>query len=154
MIQDIIQFLDLAVYAFIVSQAMFYLLALSKTVKEMRPESFVEFKNRLDSKLQISLRFVCYSALFISPLWCFVALMSHDQLLIITSFIALLALLIDIFFLLKGNQPINKVFQSWNGKNYPENWEEVRKKWFIHYHRRQITGLMGFFCLLIGAVFR
>ena len=67
---------------------------------------------------------------------------------------ALLALLIDIFFLLKGNQPINKVFQSWNGENYPENWEEVRKKWFTHYHRRQIAGLMGFFCLLIGAFFR
>ena len=120
----------------------------------MHPESFVEFKNLLDGKLQISLRFIYYSSLFISPLWCYVALMSHDQLLIITSFIALLALLIDIFFLLKGNQPINKVFQSWSGENYPENWEEVRKKWFIHYHRRQIAGLMGFFCLLIGAVFR
>jgi hypothetical protein len=154
MIQHIIQFLDLAAYAFIASQAMFYLLAMSKTVKEMRPESFVEFKNLLDSKLQISLRFVYYSALFISPVWCYVAVRSHKQLIIITSFIALLALSIDICFLLKGNQPINKVFQTWNRENYPENWEEVKQKWFMQYHRRQIAGLLGFFCLLIGAVFR
>lgn len=154
MIQPIIQFLDLAAYAFISSQAMFYLLAMSKTAKEMRPESFVEFRNLLDSKLQISLRFVYYFALFISPVWCYVAIRSHEQLIIITSFIAFLALSIDIFFLLKGNQPINKVFQTWNRENYPENWEAVKQKWFMHYHRRQIAGLIGFFCLLVGAVFR
>jgi hypothetical protein len=154
MIQYIIQFSDLAVYAFIASQAMFYLLAMSKTVKEMRPESFIEFRNLLDSKLKLSLRFVYYSALFISPVWCYVAVRSHEQLTIITSFIALLVLFIDIYFLLQGNQPINKVFQTWSRENYPENWEEVKQKWFVHYHKRQVAGLIGFFCLLIGAVFR
>ncbi len=53
--QQLIQFLDLAVYAFIASQAMFYLLGMEKAVKETGPKSFIEFKNLLDSKLQCKL---------------------------------------------------------------------------------------------------
>ena len=74
--------------------------------------------------------------------------------LLITSVLAILALLIDIFFLLIGNQPINKVFQSWDPENYPENWKEMRHLWFKYYKKRQIAALTGFFILLAAAVFK
>jgi hypothetical protein len=154
MIQHIIQFIDLLTYAFVASQAMFYLLAMSKAVKKMRPGSFIELGNLLDAGLQVTLRLVYYLLLFTSLLWCYVTIKSHSQTLIITSFLALLAQLMDINFLLKGNQPINKVINTWNAAHFPDNWEDYRKKWFIYYHRRQIAGLIGFSSLLAGAVFR
>jgi hypothetical protein len=153
MIQNSTQFLDLLAYAFVASQPMFYLLAMSKTVKQMRAESFIELRNLLNRHLQISLRVTYYLSLLMSLIWCYFTTESHSEILIITSFLALIMLLVDIVLLLKGDQPINKVISTWNAESYPDNWEDYREKWFFHYHIRQIAGLIGFLSLLAGAVF-
>jgi hypothetical protein len=154
MIQNSIQLLDLIAYAFVASQPIFYLLAMSRTVKEMRAESFIELRNLLNRHLQTSLRVTYYFSLLISLVWCYLAIVSHSEILIISSLLALLALIVDITLLLRGDQPINKVISTWKADSYPPNWQDYRRKWFFHYHIRQVAGLLGFLSLLAGAVFR
>lgn len=153
MIQHIILFFYVVIYSFIASQPMFYLLGLSRAVKEMKPASFIDFRNLVDNSLQFSLRLVYYLGLFLGITWFYISLRSGLYFLIITGSISVVALLVDIFILLKGNNPINMSIQGWETTKYPQNWVEVKNKWFMFYRRRQAACLIGFFSLIIGIVF-
>jgi hypothetical protein len=153
MLVNSIQFLNILAYGFVVSQPIFYLLAMSDTQKNMRPSSYIELRNLLHKNLNFSLRIVYFTTLFSSICWFFCAISVHSSFLIITATLALVTFIIDIFYLFTGDMPINKIIQTWTPENYPANWETYRKKWFRYYHRRQIAGLTGFVSLLLGAVF-
>jgi hypothetical protein len=153
MILKVIQFANLLAYGFVASQPIFYLLAMSKAQKSMRPASYTELRNLLDNSLQYSLRIVYYSTLVTSLAW-FVCTLRHGSgVLLISSTIALASFLIDMFLLLKGDMPINKIIQTWSPEHYPDDWEAYRSKWFWYYHRRQLADIIGFTSLLAGACF-
>jgi hypothetical protein len=152
MIQHIILFLYLITYSFIASQPMFYLLGLSRAVKEMKVATFIDFRNLVDNSLQVSLRLVYYLGLFLGAAWIYIALGIGLQVVIITASLSILALLTDIFILLKGNNPINKTIQGWDATNYPPDWVAVKNKWFMFYRWRQAASLSGFFCLIFAIV--
>jgi hypothetical protein len=149
----IIQFLNLLAYGFVASQPMFYLLAMSRAQKNLRPSSYTELRNLLDNSLQISLRIVYYSTLLTSLVWFYYTLRYQSGFLLVSASIALAAFLTDMFFLFKGDMPINKIIQTWTPENYPPNWETYRRKWFYYYHRRQVADLIGFVSLLAGVCF-
>ncbi|MDP4217030.1 MAG: hypothetical protein Q8927_12590 [Bacteroidota bacterium] len=148
----IIQFLNLLAYGFVASQAMFYLLAMSKTQKSMRPASYTELRNLLDNNLQVTLRIVYYSTLLTSLVW-FICTLPYSGFLLVSSSIALGSFLIDMVLLLTGDMPINKIIQTWSPETYPADWEAYRNRWFFYYHRRQLADLLGFASLLAGACF-
>jgi hypothetical protein len=154
MLVNIIQFLNLLAYGFVVSQPIFYLLAMSNTQKNMRAPSYIELRNLLHKNLEFSLRIVYYTALLTNISWFFCTITLHSYFLLITSSIALLAFVIDMVFLIIGDIPINKIIQTWTPEKYPTDWETYRKKWFIYYHRRQKADLIGFVSLLLGIVFK
>jgi hypothetical protein len=149
----IIQFVNLLAYGFVTSQAMFYLLAMSKTQKSMRPASYIELRNLLDNNLQITLRIVYYSTLLTSLAWFICTLEYASGFVLVSSSIALVAFLTDMILLLTGDMPINKIIQTWSPETYPSDWETYRNKWFFYYHRRQWADLIGFTSLLAGACF-
>ena len=153
MFVKLVQLVDLLAYAFVASQAFFYLLAMSKAQKNLGPSSYTELRNLLDKNLQISLRIVYYSALGASLLWLVLSVMNLSLLHQVTSAIAMVALLVDMLFLFKGDIPINKIISGWTPDNYPADWESYRRKWFGFYHRRQVADIIGFVSLLVGAVF-
>ena len=150
----IIQFINLLAYGFISSQPMFYLLAMSKTQKNMQPSSYVELRKLLNENLQVTLRIAYYTALLTSPLLFCCWMRFPLGLPFITSTVALTALLMDMVFLFKGDIPINKTISTWTPNNYPADWKNYRHKWFEYYHKRQVVDLIGFISLLAGAVFQ
>jgi len=153
LIFKIIQFLNLLAYGFVASQPIFYLLAMSKTQKSMRPASYTELRNLLDNNLQVTLRIVYYSTLITSLTWFIFTLKYASGFLLLSSTIALVSFLIDMVLLLSGDMPINKIIQTWSPETYPTDWETYRNKWFFYYHRRQLVDLIGFTSLLAGACF-
>lgn len=146
-------FITLMLYAVVISQSFFYILAMSNVMKNMQPETYIESRKLLDKNLQTSLQTVYYLALAASIVLAAFCVTNPSGLLFICSVAALTFLLIDVILAVKGNIPLNKTFNSWTASKYPDNWKEYRSKWFIIYNLRQIANIVGFVILLTGLVF-
>lgn len=146
-------FITLLMYAFIVGQSFFYILALSNATKKMQAIAYIETRKLIDAELQSKLSLVYYAALAASILLTAFSVVNPNGILFINSVIALIALVIDVAVAVKGNVPLNKTINSWSETQYPDNWQQVRSKWFSIYHVRQVVNIMGFVSLLAGLVF-
>ena len=146
-------FITMLMYAFVISQSFFYLLAMSGTMKRMQAETYIETRNLLTKNLQTPLQLVYYTALASSILLTAFCVVNPSGLLFICSVIALIALVADVLLAVKGNVPLNNFINSWTAIKYPENWEQYRHKWFRLYHVRQALNITGFVSLLAGLIF-
>ncbi|MBL7738929.1 MAG: hypothetical protein JNK14_06890 [Chitinophagaceae bacterium] len=146
-------FITLALYAIVVSQSLFYILAMSNVMKNMQPATYIESRKLLDRNLRSSLSGVYYLALAASCLLTAFCVTNPSGILFICTVIALVALVADITLALKGNIPLNDVINSWTAADYPANWQEYRSKWFSVYNIRQAANIIGFVSLLVGLVF-
>ena len=149
----IILFITLLMYAVVISQSFFYILAMSVTLKKMRAQTYIETRNLLTTNLQAPLQIVYYTTLSASVLLTAFCVVNPGGLLFITSLIALVALLADVVLALKGNIPLNKFINSWTSWDYPDNWQQYRAQWFNLYHIRQVLNITGFISLLAGLIF-
>lgn len=147
-------FINLLGFAFITGQALFYLLGMYGAQKNLRAPAYVEIRNLLDSRLNVRLRIVYYLVLVSSPLLCVLTAAKTASLLFMTSAIACIALWVDVFVMMKGNLPLNKLIQSWTPENYPDNWKECRAEWLRYYRMRQVAAIIAFVSLLTGIVFQ
>lgn len=146
-------FITLLLYAFVISQSFFYILAMSGTLKNMQAETYIETRNLLTRKLELPLQVVYYTALGSSLLLTAFCVVNPTGWLFISSVIALVTLVTDVLLAVKGNIPINKYINSWTTANYPANWQQYRSKWFSLYHTRQVVNITGFISLLAGWIF-
>ena len=146
-------FITLLMYAMVISQSFFYILAMSVTLKKMRAQTYIETRNLLTEHLQAPLQVVYYTTLAASVLLTAFCVVNPGGILFITSLIALVALLADVLLALKGNIPLNEFINSWTSQDYPYNWRQYRAKWFSLYHIRQALNITGFVSLLAGLIF-
>ena len=146
-------FITLLMYAFVISQSFFYILAMSSTMKKMQVETFIETRNLLTKNLQVPLQVVYYTTLGAAILLTSFCVVNPSGWLFISSVVALVTLLADVALATKGNIPLNKAINSWTTINYPPNWKQYRAKWFTLYHIRQVLNITGFISLLAGLVF-
>lgn len=146
-------FVTLMLYAVVISQSFFYILAMSNVTKSMRPSTYIESRQLLDKNLQNTLKAVYYLTLASSVLLVSFCVTNPSGFLFISSVIALISLLIDVALTLKGNVPLNKVINTWTASDYPSNWKEYRSKWLSIYSIRQTVNIIGFVSLLAGLVF-
>jgi len=153
MIIKITLFITLLMYAFVISQSFFYILAMSSALKKMQAGTYIETRNLLTENLQTPLQLVYYTTLGASLLLTSFCVVNPGGWLFITSAIALVALLADVLLAIKGNVPLNNYINSWTAGNYPENWKQYRSKWFSLYHVRQALNITGFVSLLAGLIF-
>jgi hypothetical protein len=153
MLIKITLFITLVAYAFIVAQSFFYILALSNATRRMGAPAYIETRKLIDEELQSRLSLVYYLALAFSILLTAFSVVNPNGILFTSSVIALVALVIDIAIALKGNIPLNRTINTWSANQYPENWKQVRNKWFALYQVRQVANIAGFVCLLAGLVF-
>ena len=145
--------ITMLLYAFIVAQSFFYILAMSKASKKMKVASYIETRQLIDRQLRINLSLIYYSAVVASIALIAFCVVNPGGLLFICAIIALGALIVDAVLALKGNVPINRKIDTWTTTSYPGNWQQVRARWFTLYHIRQVFNIGGFIVLLIGIVF-
>ena len=146
-------FITLLLYAFVISQSFFYILAMSRVTKSMQPVTYIESRQLLDKTLQSSLSLVYYLALAASIALTSFCVINPSGILFICSVISLLSLIIDVVLTLKGNVPLNKIINTWTASDYPANWKEYRSKWLAIYNLRQVANITGFISLLAGLIF-
>ena len=150
---NIIIFINLLAYSFIVSQSFAYIIALTDTQKNMEAGTYIELRKLLDKNFRKKYKFVIYISLLSSIVLTILTSMNTSSILFIGSSVALLALIIDIILTLKGNMPINNIINTWTKDNYPSDWKSYRSKWLSIFSKRQIVTITGFLCLLIGVIF-
>lgn len=150
---NIIIFINLLAYSFIVSQSFSYIIALTDTQKNMEADTYIELRKLLDKNFKKKYKFVIYISLVSSTVLTILTSMNTSSILFIGSAIALLALIIDIMLTLIGNMPINNLINTWTKDNYPSDWKTYRSKWLSIFSKRQIVTITGFLCLLIGVIF-
>lgn len=146
-------FITLLLYAVVISQSFFYLLAMDSASRNMEAATYIESRKLLDNRLRKTLARAYYSALLASIALTAFCVTNPSGLLFISSIISLVALLADIALTLKGNVPLNQIINSWTVSNYPEDWHQYRSKWFAYYNARQVINLTGFIMLVVGMVF-
>ena len=146
-------FITLLLYACVISQSLFYIMAMSRVTKSMRAVSYIESRQLLDKNLQSSLSLVYYLALASSVALAAFCVINPSGILFVCSIVSLLSLILDVTLTLKGNVPLNKIINTWTASNYPANWQEYRSRWFLVYNLRQVVNIIGFVSLLSGLIF-
>ncbi len=76
-----------------------------------------------------------------------------NQIAFIILLIAAVLLIISGLLTRFGNQPINSIVVTWNKVNVPNNWFELRNKWWSWHVIRAITALLAF-CLIVWTSMR
>lgn len=145
--------LHILLYAIVVSQPLFYLVAFGTASARMKAPAYIEMRNHIDDLMQQRGSKVYYAALGSSVLFSGLALFYGPTLLWITSLIALVCLLLDIRVMFQKNLPINGIIKTWTPTQYPPDWEQYRGKWLQAFAYRQFFLVAGFVALLVGAVF-
>lgn len=145
-------FITLSLYATVISQSLFYILALSRTMKNMQVATYIESRKLLDSSLRNSLSTVYYLTLAASILLTGFASTNPSGILFICSIVALISLVVDVALTLSRNIPLNNVINTWTPTDHPANWKEYRTRWFHFYQLRQVANITGFAALLAGLI--
>ncbi len=146
-------FITFLLYAVVISQAFFYILAMSNVTRHMQPTAYIEIRKLLDRHLRVSLPGVYYATLLSSIALTAFCVTNPSGLLFFCSVIALIALVADLALTLRGNVPLNKIINTWTEQSYPADWNSYRSKWLTVYGFRQVANLIGFVALLTGVVF-
>ena len=146
-------FITFLLYAFVVSQSFFYILAMSKVTRSMQVGTYIESRQLLDKNLKSSLSLVYYLTLVSSVALTSFCVINPSGVLFICSIISAVSLIVDVALTLKGNVPLNKIINSWTPSNYPANWKQYRSKWLMVYNLRQAANIIGFVSLLAGLIF-
>ena len=115
--------------------------------------AWIEVRKLINTELQLKLSLLYYAALCASLLLTSFSVVNPNGILFISSVIALVSLIVDIAFAWYGNRSINKIVNGWSVSTYPENWQQIRSKWFSVFHSRQFVNICGFVSLLTGTVF-
>lgn len=153
MIIKITLFITLVMYAVIAGQSFFYMLGLSNAIKKMQAVAWIETRKLIDAELQLKLSLIYYVALCASILLTAFSVVNPTGILFSSAVVALITLLLDIGLAWHGNRPINKIIRSWSPSQYPDNWRQLRSRWFSIFHTRQVINIAGFISLLTGSVF-
>ena len=69
--------------------------------------------------------------------------MAFKALLVASAFLILSGLITKF-----GNQPINSIVMTWDLNNPPNNWMELRYKWWFYHEIRTMTAVIGL-CLIV-----
>jgi hypothetical protein len=141
-------------YAVVVSQPLFYIVALGHAQRALSAPAYIELRQHINSVMSSRVPVIYLSTLVAVAVSLLLSLSDWSGIVLITTGIALLCLVIDIIFMVRENVPINTVIDGWSTTSYPEDWEHYRAQWFAIFTYRQVVLLIGFLSLLVGAVFR
>ena len=153
MITQIILLFTLLLYSIVAAQSISYIISLTDVQQKMNVNEYIVFRRLTDKNFRLKFAKVVYATLLLNLALVIITIIYFNLLLLICSIISLLAFVIDVLLMLKGNLPINNMINTWTAENYPSNWSEYREKWFDVFRLRQIANLTGFVSLLVGAVF-
>lgn len=145
---------NLVCYSAVVSQPLFYIVALTSAQRALSGSAYVELRQRINSVMTRRVP-VIYLATLVSVLVLIVlSWRVGSRNVLVTTVVALLCLVFDIALMMRENVPINGVIDRWSAADVPDDWETYRSRWLAIFAYRQVALVLGFVSLLVGAVFQ
>lgn len=145
---------NLLAYSTVVSQPLFYLVALTSVQRALSGPAFVELRQRINAAMDRRIPALYLTTLVTTLVLLALSWRAGTWTLLITTIVALACLVADAALMVRKNVPINAVMSRWSTTNYPGDWELYRARWFEIFGYRQVVLLIGFVSLLFGAVFQ
>ena len=145
---------NLLAYSTVVSQPLFYIVALTSAQRAMSGSAYVELRQRINAVMNRRVPAIYLITLVTILVLLVLSWRAGALRVLITTIVSLLCLVADIALMVRENVPINGVIDRWSTTNYPGDWDVYRTKWFTIFGYRQVVLLVGFISLLIGAVFQ
>jgi hypothetical protein len=151
---ELAMFVNLAMFAIVASQPLFYAVALGHASRALSAPAYIELRNAINVVMKRRVPVVYLGTLASSVGVLVLSVLAGEQWLAVTSAVALAALVADAALMLRENVPINGVIETWTPTRYPADWETYRSRWMAIFAVRQVVLAIGFASLLAGAVFR
>lgn len=144
--------ISLVLFATVVSQPLFYWMALGRATRQLPAAAYVELRQQVN--LAIKQRLIrLYLGTLLSLLVLIVcAFVERSWWLAMGAWIALLALVLDLVLASKLNVPINTLMDSWSLADIPDDWQDQRVLWDSALGTRRIVLLTGFAALSLAVV--
>jgi hypothetical protein len=145
---DWLWFANVTTFAVVASQHAFYAVGLGRTQCALGASAYVELRNAIDDVLRKSL-----PPVYLATLACAVlSVIVHDGAARGFAVLALAALGVEAWLMLKRSVPINARMQTWTPDAVPADWQETRSEWLAVFAQRQVAVAIGFTATLLGAL--
>lgn len=144
---------NLATFSIIVSQPLFYLLALTAAQRGLSAAAYIELRQRLNPVMNRRVPLLYGAALITSVGLLGLAYRAGNGFVLGTTVLALLGLIADLGYMIRKNVPINRVMDGWSPSNHPPDWHAYRDKWLGMFAYRQVLLAVAFVSLLTGAIY-
>ena len=145
---------NLVAYSIVASQPLAYIVFLGKAQRALSAPAYVELRQRINPVMSRRLPAIYLVTLLTTAFSIVLALQAGNSSVLVAGAIALVCLVVDVFLMLRASVPVNEVMDRWSTTDHPGDWEEHRANWFRIFGYRQVVLLVGFFGLLVGAVFQ
>ena len=130
---------SLIAYSVVVSQPLAYILFLGRAQRALSGPAYIELRQHINPVMSRRLPATYVATIAILLLLLVLSMHGAKWKLLIAATVALFCLVIDIVFMTRENVPINGVIDGWSTTDYPENWEDYRRKWFAVFGYRQVV---------------
>ena len=145
-------FTTLVLFALVVSQPLFYLVALGPAAGALSASAYVELRQRINAIMNVRLVPLYGATLASTLLLVWLALARGERLLGAAALIALAGLVVDAVLAVRKNVPINTQMDGWSATNVPADWETHRARWTAAFATRQVVLTIAYGTLLAGVV--
>jgi uncharacterized membrane protein len=149
----VLLFTTVLLYSCIVSQSISYIISLQDVQQNMEARAFILFRQRTDKNFRSKFSIITWGVLCCNVLLAGVCGCYNNAFLTVCACLSLLALVADSLLAVKGNQPINRIINTWTPEKHPPNWTDYRDDWLMIFRLRWCINLGGFICLVAGLVF-
>lgn len=153
LVTNVILFISIFAYSWIVGQSYMYIIALENVQMAMDGPSYIELRQLLDASFRANFKFVIIGALASNLMLVILTARNYRSVRFFAAALSFLALVADTLLTLKGNVPLNDLINTWTAASHPVDWPQTRAEWLRIFHFRQVVNISGFVILLAGAVF-
>lgn len=142
----------LITYSVVVSQPLAYLFFMASAQRALSAPAYIELRHGINRVMTRRVPVVYGSALVTLLMLLASTFRIRNDGVGVTTAIALLCLVVDAFFMIRENGPLNGVVDRWSTTDYPDDWQDYRNRWFAIFGYRQVVLLIGLVSLVAGAV--
>jgi hypothetical protein len=148
----LIAYAAVLLYAVVVSQPLFYWLALGAASDRLPGPAYAALRQAINPIMSRRLVPLYAAALSAAVLLCIVAVARGRAGVAAGAAAASAALVIDAVLALRRNVPINDAMDGWDPAHPPADWADLRRRWRAAFAVRQLVLVAGFASLLAAAL--
>jgi hypothetical protein len=145
-------FSTLVLFALVMSQPFFFLLALGRASGALSGPAYVELRQRINAIMNARLRPLYGATLASAALLAWLAFARGERLLGVATLLAIAGLVSDAALAVRRNVPINAEMDRWSPSEPPADWATQRVRWTAAFATRQAVLAAAYLILLAGVV--